>query len=423
MQSIRISNEAARRYILGRQGLWPGRRWAGKSGVAPALRYIEALQMDPLNVIGRSHDLALWGRVLEYNPKYLDALMYEERQFFEYGGNLRVYPMEELPYWRGSMHRKAKTERWANFAKEHRSTLKAVKAALRERGPLGNRNFHGLTRVSHYRGRKESSLALYYLWLAGELMVHHRFRFERVYDFLENIAPASLQHVAKVGDSERFFSRKAFAFRGLCTAKSWASSTSFFLERKISSPEAQRWLTRMISAGEVVGVTVEGEKEPYYLLVDDVSLLEAVVDGHVPKEWQPLETTTEEEVLFLAPLETVIAHGRAKSLFGFDYIWEVYKPAAKRRWGYYTLPILYDDQLVARLDPMVDSSSDRVVIKALWLENEATGKDVDFIEALARGLARLTQFVNARTVDVSAVKPTVLRRDLQSSIAAIIARS
>lgn len=417
-----ISKSAARRYILGRQGLWPGRRWVGKTGVAPALRYIESLQMDPLDVIGRSHDLALWGRVLDYDPKYLDAAMYEERLFFEYGGNLRIYPMEELPYWRVAMRRKAKMERWANFSKEHRATLKAVKSALRERGPLGNRDFDGLTRLKNYRGRKESSLALYYLWLAGELMVHHRLRFERIYDFLEKIAPASLQHVAKVSDSERFFSRKAFAFRGLCTAKSWAKTTSFFLERKISSPEAHRWLTQMISAGEVVSVAVEGEKEPYYLLVDDVSLLEAVVDGHVPKVWQPLETTTEEEVLFLAPLETVIAHGRAKSLFDFDYIWEVYKPAAKRRWGYYTVPTLYGEQLVARLDPMLDSNSDTMVIKALWLENEATGKDVGFIEALGRGLTRLAQFVEARRVDVSAIKPAKFRKELQTSIAASMAR-
>jgi len=95
-----ISKEAARRYVLGRQGLWPGRRWAGKEGTAQALRYVECVQMDPLNVIARSHDLVLWGRVLDYQPDYLEALMYRDREFFDYGGNLRIYPMSELPYWR-----------------------------------------------------------------------------------------------------------------------------------------------------------------------------------------------------------------------------------------------------------------------------------------------------------------------------------
>jgi len=71
-----ISKEAARRYVLGRQGLWLGRRWAGKEGTAQALRYMECLQMDPLNVIARSHDLALWGRVLDYRPDHMETLMY-----------------------------------------------------------------------------------------------------------------------------------------------------------------------------------------------------------------------------------------------------------------------------------------------------------------------------------------------------------
>jgi uncharacterized protein len=101
--------------------------------------------------------------------------------------------------------------------------LKEVKAQLRARGPLGNRDFAGQSRVNSYRGRKDSSLALYYLWLTGDLMIHHLVGFERVYDFRENIAPPSVSHVATVKEVERFFARKVLAFRGWCTAKSWAS--------------------------------------------------------------------------------------------------------------------------------------------------------------------------------------------------------
>ena len=408
-----ISKIAARRYVLGRQGLWPGRRWAGKDGTTQALRYIECVQMDPLNVIARSHDLALWCRVLDYQPEHLSTLMYRDREFFDYGSNLRIYPMSELPYWRVIMRRKGKEARWADFAKQNRALLKAVQAELRGRGPLGNRDVAGQSRVNSYRGRKDSAVGLYYLWLTGELMVHHRTSFERVYDFRANIAPPSVNYAAAVTDAERFFARKVFALRGLCTAKSWASWMSFFIGRKMSRVEAQRRLERMMAAGQIATVALEGAPESYYLLADDAVLLAVVNDGHVPDAWQPLDTTTQEEVVFLAPLETVSAGGRARVLFGFDYIWEVYKPPAKRRWGYYSLPILYGDQLVGRLDPKFDRAAEVLAINGFWLEREQTGTDTDFAQALARGLMRLAKFVHARHVDVSVVKPSVLREQLQ----------
>lgn len=412
-----ISKEVVRRYILGRQGLWPGRRWKGEKGTAQALRYIECVQMDPLNVLGRSHDLALLSRVVDYKPEYLNTLMYHNRAFFEYGGNMRIYPVAELSYWRVTMGRTGEEKkRWARYWRIDSSLLKIVKAELRARGPLSNRDFRGEKRVGAYRGRKDSALALYYLWLTGEVMVHHRNRFERVYDFRKNIVPASLDRKARVKEAEGYFARKAFAYRGLCTTRSWARWTSFFIDRKLARKEAERWLDRMLTEGEIAQVSIEGEKEPYYLLAQDAGLLEAVDEGHVPYAWRPLDTTTQEEVVFLAPLETVIAYGRAKWLFGFEYFWEVYTPAAKRRWGYYNVPVLYGDQLVARIGPKLDRESGTLIINGFWPENDKIAKDAEFADALARGLARLMNFVNAGTIDVSVVGPPRLRRHIQKRI-------
>jgi hypothetical protein len=372
--------------------------------------------MDPLNIIARSHDLALCGRVVDYRPEQLDALMYHDRAFFEYGGNLRVYPMDELPYWRVSMRQRSAEPRWVNFAKQNRPLLKEVRAELQARGPLGNRDFSGRQRVNSYRGRKDSALALYYLWLTGEVMVHHRLGFERVYDFRENIVPAAVNYAATAREAEHFFARKAFAFQGWCSARGWARWLSFFTGRKLSPAEVQRWLGKLLTAGEISRIVVEGEKEPYYLRREDAAFLSVVSDGGVPEAWRPLETSTQDEVIFLAPLETVIAYRRAKALFAFDYIWEVYKPAAQRRWGYYTLPVLYGDQLVARLDPKLDRKAKELVINGFWLENESAGHDIDFADALARGLTRLATFVKAHHVDVSAIGPCALRMHLQSRL-------
>ncbi|HEX2277439.1 MAG TPA: crosslink repair DNA glycosylase YcaQ family protein, partial [Candidatus Tectomicrobia bacterium] len=355
-------------------------------------------------------------RVLDYQPDHLDTLMYRDHAFFDYGNLLRIYPMHELPYWRAVMRRRGNDTRWGSFGEQNRALLDAVTAELRGRGPLGNRNFTGRNRVVSYRGRKDSALALYYLWLTGELMIHHRVGFERVYDFRENIIPAPVSHEATDAEAERFFARKVFAYRGWCTLRGWASWMAFFVARKIGQTEARRWLDGMLADGQITGVTLAGEKDPYYLLAEDADLLAAVNDGQVPAAWRPLETTTQEEVVFLAPLETVSAGGRAQALFGFEYVWEVYKPAAKRRWGYYTLPILYGDRLVARLDPKLDRATATLVINGFWLEEQQLGKDPEFMEALARGLTRLAKFVRARHVVAPALKPVRFYKHIQARV-------
>src|SRR5206468_2173753 len=150
---LEISRATMRRFILGRQGLWPGRRWRGKEGTRQALREAEMVQMDPLQVVARSHDIALWSRVLDYQPEQLDELLYSDRAFFDYGGALFICPMEELPYWRAEMRRRASERRsagerrWARWAEENQALLEEVRAELRARGPLGNRDFTGRARV------------------------------------------------------------------------------------------------------------------------------------------------------------------------------------------------------------------------------------------------------------------------------------
>src|SRR5512134_514383 len=113
--TLTISRLTLRHFILGKQGLFPGRRWRGKSGVAQAIRSNAVIQVDPLNVIARSHDIALYGRVLDYQLAHLDSLLYTDRVFFDYGGVVMINPMEELPYYRVVMSRKQNEPRRVAF--------------------------------------------------------------------------------------------------------------------------------------------------------------------------------------------------------------------------------------------------------------------------------------------------------------------
>jgi uncharacterized protein YcaQ len=411
---ITISGQTARRFVLGKQGLWPGRRWKGKKGTAQAMVECEAVQLDPLNIFARSQDIVLHSRVLDYKPEFLYDVAYKERQFFDYGGWLAMYPMADLPYFRYHMEKRSRDEYVKRFVPEHQNVLEHVRAELRERGPLGNRDFNGKRLAQQsYRGRKETSVALFDMWLCGELMIHHRQGFERVYDVRENIAPREFDYVATEEQAERFFARKAVAFHGLLREAGIRISVDYDMRRKYSREEAAQKLMGWIDSGMFARVQIPGMRETFLVLGDDVPLLELLEKGKVPKGWKPKEATTSEEVTFLSPLDIVSARGRAKKLFDFEYIWEVYTPAHKRRWGYYVLPILYGDDLVARLDPKLDRNTMTLEIKGFWHEEDAPVKDMDFASALGTGLVRFANFLGAKKVTTASIRPAGLRKHVE----------
>src|SRR5919108_2539363 len=215
---LTINIDTARRFILGKQGLWPGRRWRGITGTEQAMRAIEYLQLDPLHIIARSHDITLHSRVLDYTPGLWEDLAYQQRKFFDWGGWLAARPMDELPHWRVVMRRQRENaSRMLSIARDHADAIVEMRAILRERGTVSNRDFAmaSRTRTQSYRGRKDSALALYYLWRTGEVMTHHRERFERVYALTEQVAPAHLIRESSEEETDHFLVRKEVSFNGL----------------------------------------------------------------------------------------------------------------------------------------------------------------------------------------------------------------
>jgi uncharacterized protein len=406
---LTIDIDTARRFILGKQGLWPGRRWRGVRGTEKAMREMEYLQLDPLQIITRSQDITLHSRVLDYTPGMWERVTYQKRKFFDWGGWLAVHPMDELPYWRVVMHRERDhNSRIRAMAQEHAAAIGEMRAILKERGTVSNRDFEMATRTrtQSYRGRKDSALALYYLWRTGEVMTHHRERFERVYALTETVAPKHLIYESSEAEADRFLFRKEVGFAGLARLKRVADS---FL-RGVPFETAKQIVEAMLADGEIIEVKVESWKDAHFALGSDAKLLRDLSAGRVPKAWTPLETTTTEEAVFLAPLDPVSARGRAKLVFGFDYIWEVYKPELQRKFGYYTLPVLWGDRLMARFDSKLDRVTNTFVILSLWLEDPALGKNEAFAEALACGFARFVTFLGASKLDAKAIREPLLRR-------------
>jgi uncharacterized protein len=303
--------------------------------------------------------------------------------------------MAALPYWRLVMARNA--TRRAYLGEQNVDAMAEVLAALSERGPLANRDFTAPPgQKKYWHAAKTTAQALYYLWLKGEVMTHSRRGFERRYDLAERIVPPEYNRQAPVDEAEAYFALRCLQEVGLTSLRGWRGWFMGTIERKVSMDEAADRLQALQDSGAVARVMLADDaKDPdRYLLAEDLPLLEELQAERIPSAWQPLGSTSDDEAVFLAPLDIVSARGRALPLFDFDYVWEVYKPAALRRWGYYVLPVLVGDRLVARIEPVLDRPNHRLVIRNLWLE---AGMQVDdrLRSAITAGLRRFARFAGA----------------------------
>jgi hypothetical protein len=407
---MRISAEVARRFVLGRQGLWPGRRWRGLGGTERAMRAMGNLQLDPLQVVARAQDLALHSRVIDYRPDDWATLTYGRRRFFEWGGWLAVRPIDELPYYRVLM-RRSRTWGWVTgLPDEYLAAVDEMRHALRERGEVANRHFAmgERTRLVSYRSRKDSGVALHYLWRVGEAMVTRRTpTFERIYAPTEAVAPARYLEEASDAEADDFLLLKAIRAAGF----SKLNGATATLHRDITRREVGAWRDRRLADGTLIEVEIEGLAGRHVALGSDGPALEALAAGRVPRAWKPLGSTTPEEVTFLSPLDPVISdRERTRRLFDFDYKWGVYDKPEKRRFGYYDLPILWGDRLVGRMDAKLDRSNSTLAVSGLWFEDDRLETDDALEHALGQGIGRLAAFVGAERPDAAALARTGLRQ-------------
>lgn len=408
---MRVSKQAERRFVLGLQGLWPGRRWRGRDGVRAALSACRRIQVDPLDVVGRNHDLVFASRVAEYRPEDLDAVLYEERSGFEHGGNLSLYPRDRLGLQWSWVCREGLPVRWERWGREHAAAVQRVRRAIDRNGPSEARDWVDGERTEDYRSRRVEGVALHYLWRRFEIMVHHREGNRKFYDRTERMFGPMPAALPKAETRDRL-ALETLAWLGLSGRYGIQFLRTNEEGRGRAKVTKRQIRERLTAQGRLAEVTVEGEREPSVLRTEDLPLLEAVVQGDVPKPWRALPT--EPETVFLGPLDIVAAHGRGPGLFGFENRWEAYKPAAQRQWGYYVLPVLWGDRLVGRIEPKLDRTRRELRVERAWWEAGVALPGV--VEPFARGLERMAHGLGATTIRLGRFGPRAFREAVRTRL-------
>jgi uncharacterized protein YcaQ len=394
-----LSLETARSLAVLKQGLVRRPESSGKPALLDAIRRIGILQLDSVNVVARSHYLVMLSRVGHYDPRDLDALLHPDRQLFEQWAHAAcLIPIEDYPHYAAFIL--SKHDRpfhpWLErrLGGDPQSILDTVYAEVRERGPLASRDFEDPgARRGGWWNWKPAKTALEVLFERGYLMVDRRENFQRYYDLAERVLPASTETPAgTVDDWWRWATlRSVFCF-GVATYQ----DVGEYYRRKRTA--ARTTVEDLAAEGALVRVEIEGRERQTYMVPSDLHLLGEIEAGiH-----QPTLTT------FLSPFDNLIwGRERVRELFGFDYRIEMYTPAAKRKYGYYVLPILHRGSLVGRLDPKVDRKKKTLIVRAIYLED---GQEIgdELLEGIRGALREFMIFHECDSLVVERSEPPQL---------------
>lgn len=357
---IELSKKEAARFMLLQQGLAGPHRFIGKSGVLEFICQAGSVQFDPIDVCGRSADLALLSRVKDYSPSMLQELLYIDRALIDhYDKMMSIFPVESWNLLAADMEHALPEGEQGELLAE---AAKKVLAEMASGGPKKPTDFELNQKVEWYGWYgapvKLAKAAFEHLYYRGEVLVHNKTRNIKIYDLAERILPEAVREKPRRKIDDSWYAdmvKRRIRAVGLLWNK---ASDAWLGIRRNSLSVVQTTIERLLEAKSIFPIKVEGIKHTLFAATEDQRWLENVNDDFWRKK-RRLE--------LIAPLDSFMWDRRLiEALFDFSYRWEIYTPEAKRIYGYYTLPVLFGDRLVGRIEPYRDKDTLRA--RGLWLE-------------------------------------------------------
>jgi len=402
MRQTKLSLDQARRIVLWTQLLSGSPQLEGKEGAAQIIEHLGYVQIDTIAVVERAHHHVLWSRCPSYDPSFLHDLAAIDHRIFEYWAHAMAFlPMSDYRFYIPRMERHRTSQRaWlSEWKQEHGHILSEVLDRIRVEGALTSKDFElppGMKRGTWWDW-KPAKRALEILFWQGHLMISERKSFQKVYDLTERVLPPGTD-MTRPTDEEvgRFHVRRALA--GLGVAQARGIQTAFHIaDRSLIAST----LKQMQHTKEVFPISIEGSDDVYYALAE---MLE--------REDPPASNA----VHILSPFDNLtIQRDRMERLFGFEYTLECYLPAAKRKYGYFVLPLLWQDTLVGRIDAKADRKTRNLIVKKLLFEPDFEAFD-EVLPAFADTLARFAHFNGCDTAEVNTIVPTGHKRRLKTLV-------
>ena len=386
-----LSLPAARRIALAAQGFGGRPAASGRAAVTSVVDRVGLIQIDSVNVLVRSHYLPVFSRHGLYEPAALDEAAYgRRRRLFEYWGHeASLIPVSTYPLLRWRMERAARAEGvysgLARFARERRPFIEAVLREVADRGPLAAGELSGGHKAKgSWWGWSDGKRALEFLFWAGRVTTRSRRGFERVYDLTERVLPRALVEAPAPppGEAQRALVAIAARAQGIATERDLRDYWRLGVE------ETRAAVATLMEEGALLPAAVRGWREPAFL---------------DPQARRPRRV---EAAALLSPFDSLVwFRPRAERLFDFRYRLEIYTPQEKRVHGYYVLPFLLGERLVARVDLKADRKAGALLVHGVTLEPGAGAETFAPLAAELRRMAGWLGLAEARASGRGAVPP------------------
>ncbi len=393
-----LTTAQARQFILAKQGLLGGYRFSGKKGAYDYIRQAGCIQYDPVDVCGKNAELTLQSRVKGFRKSMLEELLYRDRLLVDYvDKELSIWPTKDWPYFSpfrelSRMH----GESFPGFAELEREAL----AYIRSNGPVssdtlpidGDVFWHSSMHWSGnwHQNSKAARSVLEQLYTDGTLVIHHKNGSRKFYDLAErHLDPALLLAASPCEDENAFLCWRVLRRIG-AVGLLWDKNSPAFLGIPMNAELRRQAFSALEASGAILPVRVEGVKSQFYCRSEDDPLMRDVIAGRIDKK---------PRLEFLAPLDPVLwDKAMIAALWDFRYSWEIYTPADKRKYGYYTLPILWGERFVGRIEMAADYKGGTLRVKNIWLE-PGVRLSKRLQSAIERALTRFSSFNGCTSVE------------------------
>jgi uncharacterized protein YcaQ len=357
MDAITITNKQARSFLVRYHGLSGKFEFRGKEGIMAFIRRMGCIQFDPLNVVGTNPELVLQSRIENFDRRMLAELLYEDRKLIDYWDKqMSILPVEDWPYLsRLRAH-------YGSWCHSNTAVVDKVRAEIETRGALCSGDLDDNEKVDWAWGpTRLSRAALEGMYHAGQLVVHHKTHTRKYYDLTERHVPEELHAMPEPFESDSSYYEWYVLRRIGSVGLLWNRPSDAWLGiRGLKSLQRNEAFAKLAEEGRIAQVQVEGTQHPLYIRAQDLEMLRQSLSE---------DDNEEERASVLAPLDNLLWDRQLiKELFGFEYRWEVYKPAAERDYGYYVLPVVYGDRILARFDPLKQRKNSPFVIQQWWWE-------------------------------------------------------
>ena len=390
--SIEFTKLQAKRYILSHQYLLPPKNLAGKEGILTLIDRLGCIQFDTINVVGRNADLVLQSRISNYSSTLLEELLYKDRTLLDGWDKVAsIYKSEDWPNFARQRHNLGSY--YENRAEEPRKIIPEVLEFLKTKGPLSSLELKGSKKTDWAWGPTTvTRAALELLNAKGTIGIHHRVNTRRYFDLIENLIPEQILSTKDPNTTDEEYLEwhvlRRIGSLGIASIQSGEHWLGILGGRKVT--DRRKFFPRLIDKGLLLPVKIEDLNSEYYIRPNDLQRFEKTKDQNPSKK-----------ISFIAPLDNLIWDRKStKSIFDFEYVWEVYKPKKIRKYGYYVLPVLFGDEFIARIDFQYDKKSGDLTVANWWWE-DGYSPEKKLLKAITDALVEFSHYLGAKTCKLS----------------------